>query len=84
MVMVALSRRGYCRTFSGADGLQPGDHQDQVDHHRQHRPADEDVGEPHVSGSPAAAPAQGFSFSWLFTITGTPLRSLNAPWVTTS
>jgi hypothetical protein len=38
-----------------ADGLKAGDDDDEVDHHGQHGPADEQVREAHVTGSPAAA-----------------------------
>ena len=67
-----------------ADRLQPGDDDHQVDDDREHRPADEDVGELHVSGSRGAGRARASGLTLLSTTTGASLRSLNAPALTTS
>ena len=50
-----MSLRGYWRTVTRADRLQPGDQDHQVDDDREHRPADEQVGELHQLSSGVGA-----------------------------
>src|SRR5205823_3689256 len=66
-----------------ADGLQPGDQDDEVDDDRQDRPANEQVGELHqLSSGLGAVLLDGWTL--LFTTTAAPGRSLNTPEVATS